>query len=254
MSDIIIIIVAIMKVLVLFIYSENALYNEMLNLQRKYVNTHSDITSYFVQFRKDQTNAVEIVNDIIYVKGEEDRMNITTKTLLAMQYVLCQMNLTFDYVVRSNVSTVINFGQLIQFCSTIPKENIYTSGQVLNLQWLDHSSGIFNDELFGTLYASGTSILWSYDVAIHLANNIDKIRTDIIDDVTFGVYLKQYLPNTIHSLQKYPIPYASTSELISIDNILNSVVIRNRIQNSDSQRNLDLIYMDFQINKIYSNT
>ena len=67
MSDFI---VAIMKVLVLFIYSENETYNKMLDLQRKYANTHPDITSYFIQFRKDQTNAVEILNDMIYVKGE----------------------------------------------------------------------------------------------------------------------------------------------------------------------------------------
>ena len=240
-----------MKVLILLIYSENQLYNEMLNLQRKYVNSHPEITSYFIQFRNDQTNVVEIENDMIYVKGKEHILNITTKTLLAMQYLLCQQNLIFDFVVRTNISTVINFGKLIQYCSTIPRENIYTGGYIYNLQWLDHYCGIFNDELFGTLYAQGTSIFWSYDVAMHIANNTDKVRTDIIDDIAFSVYLKTFLPKAIDSLQKYKIPFVSTGDIITIDDVLNSVFIRNRIQNSIFQRNMDLIYMDTEINAIY---
>ena len=73
-----------MKILILSIYSENPLYNKMLNLQRKYIHSNPDITTYFIQFRT-QTNPVEISDDFIYVNGIENRMKITEKTLSALR-------------------------------------------------------------------------------------------------------------------------------------------------------------------------
>jgi hypothetical protein len=195
-----------MKILILSIYSENPLYNQMLNLQREYVHLNSSITTYFIQFRQ-QSNQVEISGDFIYVNGIENRMKITEKTLSALKYILKDLDQHYDFILRTNISTLTNFFQLISFLNSIPKTNIYCTGNLLNLQWLDHTSGINDKKLFGTLYAAGTSIILSYDVASNMVENLDKFRHDIVDDVSFGVYMRNYLPSVIDNLLKYKASY-----------------------------------------------
>jgi hypothetical protein len=76
-----------MKILILSIYSNIPLYKQMLELQRKYIHSNPNVTSYFIQFRS-QTQPIEIVNDFIYIRGIETRMKITEKTLLSLKYLL----------------------------------------------------------------------------------------------------------------------------------------------------------------------
>ena len=241
-----------MRILLLFIYSESEAYNKMLDLQRKYVNTHPEITSYFIQFRNDQSNIIEIENDMIFVKGEEHILNITAKTLLAMEYLLYQQNLIFDFVVRTNVSTVFNFTELVKYCNQIPIKNIYTGGCILNLQWLDHSCGIYDEELFGTIYAQGTCIFLSYDVACNIIENRDKIRTDIVDDVAFSIYLNKFLPNALEYLDSLKISGIDTYCGMTEDDILKHTYTRNKIDYMNPLRTCDLINMEYIVSVLYS--
>ncbi len=239
-----------MKILILSIYSENPLYNQMLNLQRKYVHSNSSITTYFVQFRP-QSNQVEISGDFIYINGQENRMKITEKTLFALKYILNDLDQHYDFILRTNISTLTNFSQLIHFLNSIPKTNIYCTGNLLNLQWLDHTSGINDKKLFGTLYAAGTSIILSSDVASNMVENLDKFRHDIVDDVSFGVYMQNYLPNVIDNLKKYQASYLIFDKKTNIDIVKNYVFVRNRINNDDNKRQDDLSNMLKTIKIIY---
>jgi hypothetical protein len=231
-----------MKILILSIYSESPLYNKMLNLQRKYIHSSPDITTYFVQFRP-QTNPVEISGDFLFVNGLENRMKITEKTLSALKYLLSDLNQHYDFILRTNISTITNFSQFIPFLNSLPKTNIYCTGNLLDLQWIDHTSGINDKKLFGTLYAAGTSIILSYDVASNMVENLDKFRHDIVDDVSIGVYMRNYLPNVIDNLCKYKASYLIFDKKTKIIDVKNYVFIRNRINNDDNKRNDDLIHM-----------
>lgn len=233
-----------MKILILSIYSESPLYNKMLELQRKYVNCNANIKYYFIQFRK-QIKDVEIENDFIYINGIEERMKITEKTLKSINYVLRDLNEYYDFIVRTNISTIIHYEKLFDFLSFIPKTNIYCTGNLLNLQWLDHTSGIINKSLFGTLYAAGTSIIISYDVALFMTEHTQNFRHDIVDDVSIGVFMKNYLPKTLESLQKFQASYfIFDSHNKDIKDTINYVFIRNRINNNERLRELDLINME----------
>ena len=64
------------KILILFIYSPSDEYREMLEIQRKYAHKHSHINSYFVIYRKNQKENITIEDDMIFVKGEESKLNI----------------------------------------------------------------------------------------------------------------------------------------------------------------------------------
>ena len=185
-----------MKLLILAIYSDNKDYQQMLQLQRSYFHKFKNVTSYFIDFRKDQQEDILIKDDFIYVKGEDTYLNITYKTIKALEYALNHIH--FDYVIRTNMSTLINIPKLYDYCLTLPKTNVYTSGHMLNLQWLDRKGGIKDKSLFGTLFASGTSIIMSKDVVDTMIEHQTKIRYDIVDDVAIGVFISKYLPSAYY--------------------------------------------------------
>jgi len=180
-----------MKLLILSIYSNDKKYDEMLKIQQSYVHQYSNVIYYFICLRK-QTNMIEVEKDIIYVKGEEAFLNITYKTIEALNYAL--QHIEFDYMIRTNISTIINIPALIKYCSSITKKNIYTGGNLLTLQWIDTKSGIKNKKLFGTKFFQGTSIIMSKNVVSYLVKHKSKIRYDIVDDVAFGLFIDTYLP------------------------------------------------------------
>ena len=128
-----------MKILILYIYSDNPIYNKMLEIQREYIinsNSNANFSCYFIQFRNEQINNVEIENDFIYVKGQEKLLNITEKTLKSLSFLLKDLGLIFDFIIRTNISTVINFNKLLVFLQNLPKNNIYCTGKILKVQIL----------------------------------------------------------------------------------------------------------------------
>ena len=183
-----------MKILILFIYSPDESYNKMLKIQQSYCHNYENVHSYFVTYRSKQNAEIELEKDILYVKGEETYLGITRKTVDAMEYLLNHLQ-NIDYVVRSNISTVINIPELLTYCALLPKKNVYTSGIMNELQWFDPVGGIVDKSLWGTKYASGTSIILSKDVAESIVQRKREIRHDVVDDVSIGVFMTKLFPN-----------------------------------------------------------
>ena len=124
-----------MKVLILTIFSDNDIYNEMLNVQRKYIHNDDNIDAYFITFDENLEEDIKIIDDIIYVKGKETHINILYKTMKSLNYIINTLGQTYDYVVRANISTVINFENLFNYLTTCPKTNLYTGGKLEILRW-----------------------------------------------------------------------------------------------------------------------
>jgi hypothetical protein len=184
-----------MKLLILVIYSDSKEYQEMLKIQRSYLHDFPNVQTFFIDFRK-QTNLIEVENDFIYVNGTDSYINITLKTIEALAYSIG--NLKFDYMIRTNMSTLIHIPSLYKFCAKLPETNVYTSGQMFNLQWLDRKANINDKSLFGTLFAGGTSIIMSNDVVKYIIKHKSKIRFDVVDDVAIGVFMTKYLPSAYY--------------------------------------------------------
>jgi hypothetical protein len=235
-----------MKILILIIYSDDNIYKEMMKIQRKYIHNLSNVDSYFIQMKENMPNDLEIENDIIYVKGKECYMNILVKTIVALEYLYKMQE--YDFVIRTNISTIINIPKLITYLDTIkPKENIYTGGGFYwNLQWLDEKSGIIDKLLWGTEFIGGTSITLSNDVVKCLLNNKNKLRFDIVDDVAIGLFIKSYCPIALENGKKYlsPILYPNIdnkNEIIQNGN--KYIFFRNRSLNREHDITImDLIY------------
>ena len=223
-----------MKILILVIYSESEFYKDMLEIQRSYIHLNPNFQVFFIQSRiqsrEEQTKEeeVEIQDDFIYVKSLENKMGILGKTLKSLEYLI-QKGLVYDFIVRTNISTLINLDLLYNHLTNIPTENIYTGGFILNLQWLDPEAGIIDETFFGTKFLQGTSIILSWDIVNKLVNNLNKIRYDIIDDVSIAIFIKQYATEAYKNSSKYMCSFMYfNSRLCKLSDARDRIFIRNK--------------------------
>ena len=114
------------RILNLILYNENEEYERQMKKElEKYLKKFEFVSFYFITFR-DQEQNIEIENNCFYLKGKEGFIpQCLDKTLIALEYFL---NKSFDYIVRSNISTIINFNY---FPFKEKLQNIY-SGCVLH--------------------------------------------------------------------------------------------------------------------------
>lgn len=240
-----------MKLLILSIYNDTGIYNEMLKIQRRYnklFENNKDINYYFIQFRKEQNNDVEIENDFIYVKGQEHILNIMEKTIKALDYLINTLNNKYDYIIRTNMSTIINIKNLLQFLSIQENKSMYCGGDILCLMWIDNNYGItrrnkIKFKLTNLNYIRGNAIIFSYDIIHFIINNKNKINYEVVDDVSFGLFIRNNMPEIYNKIDK-----KNNANTVHNTFCKNAVFIRNKNYN----RNLDLFNMDKFINNIIS--
>ena len=195
-----------MKILHIIIYSNSKFsdnikegtYENMQKVLSNYYKKFNDnVSTYFVKYNENvkSTYGTEyyIENDIIYINGKETFIpGILEKTLLAFKHL---NNFDYDYLIRSNISTIIEFNRLISYLEKNPID-YYGSGKLVNLQcsgW----NGIRDPKWYGTIFASGTSIIFTKNAIDEIINNTHLIKKEIIDDVSFGVYIREHKKNII---------------------------------------------------------
>ena len=173
----------------LVLYSNNEEYDEMYKLTRDYYKKFNNVITIYYKYNDNNTEEYELIDDILNIKGTETYVpGILEKTIKAFQFV--NNNYKFDYIVRSNISTIINFDLLCQQLETNPIEY---GGKKLVLWMIDIPSGITNFEHFGTEYAAGTSIILSKNTVNEIINNKDKLLYNIIDDVSLKLLIDKEL-------------------------------------------------------------
>ena len=96
----------------------------------------------------------------------------------------------YDYIIRTNISTIIDFNLLASELEKTPISN-YGSTHTLNLCWLDRPSGIIDNTYFNTTFASGTNIILSKNGCKLLIDNSHILNKTILDDVSIGILFKQ---------------------------------------------------------------
>ena len=222
--------------LVLFSHSEE--YDAMYKLTSPYYKKHNIDTLYYTF-----SNTNDIVDDILYIKGSESKIpGILDKTIKAFEYI--QPNLDdYDYVVRSNISTIINFDLLKEQLMNKPID--YGGGIMWDLQWLHPEGGVIDKTHWNKKFASGTSIILSSKLVKRILENKQHIQYDLIDDVAIGVLIHDYFSDII--------PVDFSKYFIALDNhnghepsiksqISNPTHIFYRNRASDT-RNIDVIQM-----------
>ena len=242
------------KILLLFIYSEgDPIYEKMLEIQRKYIHNYSNVSSYFVIMKENLETDFAISGDFIYIKGKESLLNILEKTVKSLEYLIHVQKLEFDFMIRSNISTIINIPRIQYHFSTLPRKNVYSGGNIVTINSIDYKSGITDEYLYGTKYVNGTSIILSHDICCHILQNRTNLRYDIVDDVSIGYYISNYLPNVLQTIDKYATSLLKTCDENITVSSPNYSFYRNKYKFSNYlNRNYDIGLMQHIYNLLYA--
>jgi hypothetical protein len=133
--------------------------------------------------------------DLLYLPVPEIRPLIGLKTIEAFKYVLEVFE--FDYVFRTNTSSLINPRKLSDFLQTIPKFGIYAGFKMKTETKED--------------FASGAGILMSRDVLSQVCEAESQWRHGLPDDVALAELIANHTVNSVH-LQNLPRSHALTLE------------------------------------------
>jgi hypothetical protein len=178
-----------MRILNLVLFSPDMYYQEMYKITSSYYKRFGFVdTVYYYYDDIDEPNKRD--GDFLIIRGKECRdSSITTKTILAFEYFQSSL-CNYDYVIRTNISSIVQFDLIL----SLP--NISYGGYLMNLKWLDPPSGIHDDTHFGTIFASGTCIIFSSQLIQQILENRHDINETIMDDVAFGIFAKKHFVET----------------------------------------------------------
>lgn len=145
-------------------------YVEHRKVWSTYMNSNSQIECYFIQYRD---GPQEIEGNTFWLNGVESFSSILTKTLDSLDY----FSKNYDFIVRTNLSSIWNFKVLIDHLETLPKEGVYNG-------FIGH----FNNFQF----ASGSGYIITPDIAQLLLQNRKTAETyPELDDVAVGYTLNK---------------------------------------------------------------
>jgi hypothetical protein len=225
----------------LVLFSHSPVYDCMYNVTRQYYRTMPNVTTVYYTFAPELSAEYEMRDDILYIRGEETYVpGILVKTVKALAYF---RHARFDYVVRSNISSVVNFTLLDVELGARPVH--FDGGEKVALSKLIPESGIVDSSLFGSPFFCGTCIVmspWAVDVV--LANE-DFLRFDIVDDVALGVFFYQYFPQVIGNGYNSRYVHVSPNTRIPDLHVERTLVYRNR---NDDDRDGDCTRMQHIVN------
>ena len=163
---------------------------------KTYMKSHPDIECYFIEFSP-MVFVPTLTQDTLYVRGTESYYNITRKTLLALEYFLSRGS--YDFVIRTNLSSVWIFPHTIRFLDTLPKTRYY-GGVVCSHERVP--------------FVSGTCIVMSDDTArLLLQNKHYAYANNLVDDVDIGVAL--------YHIGIYPVNSISRVDVLSEEDTRN---------------------------------
>lgn len=196
-----------MKHVIFLIISSNArntesdlVYSFMKDAFRKYGepfrknNPFCHFSYYFVEYSNEIQDEIVVTDDTILIKGNESVIpGIFIKTCNAIQYI--NENCNYDYLVRTNLSSLWNIPVLLEYLST---QTIEATGTMMFSSFL-----------------SGTGIILSKDVAVKFIQHVKQnkypsIILDNHDDVLISYFLKMFVSIT-------SLPFQRVCFLIDLD-------------------------------------
>lgn len=235
-----------LKILNLVLYSPNDEYIDMYKLTNEYYKKYKNVDTLYYHFdnfndKDNNSYKYDKDNNILLIKGKENYLpGILDKTIKAFKYVEELEKIKgykYDYIVRSNISTIIDFDKLNDELIRNPID--YGGGIRLMISkgWRDELGGIDNDRYEGVQYASGTSIIVSRNLLDKMLKKNNLIDYTVIDDVSIGDFISKNFPE--YKLHTYDNYFLYTNDNIIGSNISNYIFFRNR--NNDRKTDVKLM-------------
>jgi hypothetical protein len=175
------------KLLVLIIASDNhPAFLELQKIWKSYMNLFpEEITAYFIKGDPELQGASEIRENTLYTKTLDSyKPGILKKTILSMQALEPTLG-DYDYVLRTNLSSIYDFPKLLEYVKNLPKEKCYAARPLLPTPELPR-------EYAQIPFGWGAGFILSTDLVRLLLQEKEKLYeriNDIPDDVLIGALL-----------------------------------------------------------------
>ena len=220
-----------MKVLVLILSSPNVnpVYKLHKEIWGKYMNSHPDISCFFMEYTENTENAenaenaentvkIQVKDNHIFINGKESVIpGCYNKTLDSLEYFINNNVVEYDFIIRTNLSSLWNFRALIKHLETLPREKLYYGA-------IGYSDNV--------KFASGSGFIITPDVAKILLKNRNLGTITYYDDVAIAEVLYKL---NIHPTKGYRKDYYSLS-MYEADSTYDDSVYHYRIKCVDLNR------------------
>lgn len=114
------------KVIILIIASDAPHYNVFKKCWMEYMNKNENIKSFFLYSNENMDTDIYITKDSITYNCKESLIpGILYKTIAG--YYFSQKKLSYDFMLRTNLSSFINFPRLLTYLDNIDRNNIWVS-------------------------------------------------------------------------------------------------------------------------------
>jgi len=238
------------KILVLILASDDSnLYKKHQQCWEKYMNDYPEnITCYFMKGNENLNSEFKIEGNTIWTRTKEQYRlpGLLDKTVISLEALQDKLD-SFDYILRTNISSFVHFPNLIKFVSFLPKTKCYAG----------HKHLIINQPLL-TEFIAGSGIIISSDVAClllenkaYLLSNHMPKHLDMDDLAIANLLINKY---NIPAIHKEFIKIESLNEWRTVYKKLNKHKgFLYRIRLSDCPREqYEIDIKDCLINKFYS--
>jgi hypothetical protein len=165
-------------------------YNNCREVWNKYMNKNENVKVFLVYGSNTSEGIVPTENDLIFdIKESYGNEGVINKTIKAFEYI--NENFTYDFLVRTNITTFWDFDQLLLKLNTLPKERLYY-GQ-------DDSKYCVSD-CEHVKWVQGIDVIITPDVVNEICKG--NILKDLPEDVAFGYFITNDLGINITDQEK----------------------------------------------------
>jgi len=226
------------KIINLVLYSFDEKYDQMKEILIEHNKNHN-IRSYFYCYKEDMSIPYEIIDNVLYFSGKETYIpGVLEKTLEAFDIFKDE---DYDYIVRSNVSTVVNYKELFKY---LPVGEIDYAGPLYYVEHYMNIGAGMNEEKTAKYgkhhFAMGACVVFSKKaIKLLVDNKKDVLSYDLIDDIAIGVYLhdKNLRRRTLSSNS-----YSFQNSIFKPDIIM--------YRNKSDDRNTDIVNMRMVVDNL----
>ena len=114
------------KLIILIIASDAPHYEVFKKCWMEYMNKNENIKSFFLYSNENMDTDIYITKDSITYNCKESLIpGILYKTIAG--YYFCQKKLSYDFMLRTNLSSFIIFPNILKYLNSIEKQNIWVS-------------------------------------------------------------------------------------------------------------------------------
>lgn len=208
--------------------NNNDIYKNCRKVWKKYMNIDPEIKVFFTYGKQTPESPLEEYDektDLISEDVEESYPVYIHKTMNAFMHI--HANYTYDYLVRTNLTTFWDFENLHKHLDILPKTECYSGDGPLNVMGYDVN---------GT-YLSGVDTIVTYNMIQSIVTNKELVDYNIVEDHAMGKYFSgilkvPMLPNRICFFEDIIpkddiLPRIKNSKINNIDHyIVKSIVNR----------------------------